>query len=140
MYRVVLDTNVFVSGVSLHVFPPSHILDLWRKQAFTLVISPQLIIEFEEVLLRPGVFKYTQVNSRQVRAYMDDFRTHAFITEGLITLDVLVDDPDDNIVLAAAVEGLATHIITGNKKHFPFPNYKGISIVSPREFLSLINE
>ena len=60
------------------------------------------------------------------------------MTSGLLSLDILKDDPDDNMVLACAAEGMATYLVTGNIKHFPFADYKGIKVVTPREFLSFL--
>lgn len=60
------------------------------------------------------------------------------MTSGTLTLDLLTQDPDDNMVLACAEEGMATHLVTGNTKHFPHKEYKGIQIVTPREFLDLL--
>lgn len=45
-------------------------------------------------------------------------------------------DPDDDIFVAASVEGAATHLITGNLGHFPAGSYRGIQIVNPATFLS----
>jgi predicted nucleic acid-binding protein len=41
--------------------------------------------------------------------------------------------------LDAAVSSMADIIITGNKKHFPEPEYAGTKILSPREFLELMH-
>lgn len=55
VHRVVLDTNVFVSGGTISVGPPSQIINHWRNQDFVLVVSPGLIAEYEEVLNRPKI-------------------------------------------------------------------------------------
>lgn len=57
------------------------------------------------------------------------------MTSGTLILNVLDNDPDDNMVLACAKEGIATHLVTGNTKDFPSNEYKGIKIVTPRKFL-----
>lgn len=137
MYRAVLDTNVFVSGGTISTTPPTQIINRWRNGDFVLVASPQLIAEYQEVLLRPSVSKLTGLNTQEVTQYVDEVRDRAYITSGTLSLDVLKNDPDDNMILACAEEGMATHLVTGNKKHFPFSNYKGTQIVSPREFVSL---
>lgn len=105
-----------------------------------LIISPQLIAEYEEVLSRPNLAKYTGLSTQDTTHYIQDVKERAFITSGALTLNVLTKDPDDNMVLACAQEGMATHLVTGNKKHFPFSDYKGIKILSPREFLSLLQK
>lgn len=140
MYRAVLDTNVFVSGATISVGPSSQIIDHWRNQDFIVIASPQLITEYEKVLSRPKVMKCTGLNPQETSQYIQEIRDRVYMTSGTLILDVLKNDPDDNMVLACAEEGIATHLVTGNKKHFPFTNYKGIKIVPPREFLSLLGE
>ncbi|MGH2396863.1 MAG: hypothetical protein ACRDFW_07725 [bacterium] len=44
-------------------------------------------------------------------------------------------DPDDDIFTAAAVEGQAAYLITGNTRHFPQSPWRGIQIVDPAKFL-----
>jgi predicted nucleic acid-binding protein len=44
------------------------------------------------------------------------------------------------MILACAQEGLTTHLVTGNTKHFPFKKYKGIKILTPKEFLDLLKK
>lgn len=140
MLRAVLDTNVFVSGGTISVGAPSQIINHWRNQDFVMVVSPQLIAEYEEVLYRPNVRRFTGLSPQETSQYIQEVKDRAYITSGEFTLDVLNYDPDDNMVLACAEEGTATHLVTGNKKHFPFTNYKGIQIVSPRAFLSLLEK
>ena len=136
MLRVVLDTNVFISGIKSKKTPPGQILDVWRAQKFVLVTSPQLLIEIQEVLLRPIILQLLHKTPSDVTAFIQTLYQKSYVTEGNLELTLLSVDPDDNIILACAEEGMATHVVTGNKKHFPFMDYKGIKIVSPREFLS----
>ena len=138
MHRVVLDTNVFVSGGTISVGPPSQIINHWRNQDFVMVVSPQLLAEYEEVLSRPKIMKLTGLTSQENTQYIQEVADRAYITSGALTLDILINDPDDNMVLACAREGMATHLITGNSKDFPFTEYKNIQIRTPREFLNLL--
>lgn len=139
MFRAVLDTNVFISGGTISTSPPSQIIDHWRNQDFVMVVSPQLIAEYEEVLQRPAIMRLTGLSAKENRKYIEEITRRAYLTSEILTLAVLQNDPDDNMVLACAEEGLATHIVTGNKKHFPFTEYKGIQILTPREFLTLLD-
>lgn len=138
MYRAVLDTNVFISGGTISVGAPSQIINHWRNQDFVMVASPQLIAEYEEVLQRPTVMKYTGLSLQETSQYIQEVKDRAYMTSGSLSLNVLKSDPDDNMVLACAEEGVATHLVTGNTKHFPFVDYKGIKVVTPREFLSFL--
>jgi predicted nucleic acid-binding protein len=57
------------------------------------------------------------------------------------TLNVIITDPDDNMVLECAVVGHANYIVTGDKKHLlPLQNYQGIEIVNAANFLSLMGQ
>jgi len=140
VYRVVLDTNVFVSGGTINLGAPPQIMNHWRNQDFIMVASPQLLAEYEEVLSRPSVMKFTGLTFQENVQYIQEVADRTYITTGVLSLDVLIKDPDDNMVLACAEEGMATHLVTGNSKDFPFTDYKGIQILTPREFLNLLEK
>ena len=141
MYRAVLDTNVFVSGTSISQTPPSQIIDLWRKGIFVLVTSPQLLEEAQEVLLRPKILLYTGLSTTETNDFIEEIRQRAYVTEGNYEVEKITVDPDDNIVLAAALEGAATHIVSGdNKSLLPLKEYHGIRILQPQNFLSLLKQ
>ncbi|MGI8419320.1 MAG: putative toxin-antitoxin system toxin component, PIN family [Candidatus Levyibacteriota bacterium] len=112
MYRIVLDTNIFVSGGTISIGAPSQIINHWRNQDFVMVVSPQLVAEYEEVLSRPRVAKFTGLTPQENFEYIHEVMDRAYITSGILKLDVLIQDPDDNIVLACAEEGMATHLVT----------------------------
>jgi len=140
VYRVVLDTNVFVSGGTIGVGAPSQLINHWRNQDFVLVASPQLIAEYKDVLSRPSVMKFTGLTIQENIRYIREVMERAYMTRGSLTREILTKDPDDNMVLACAEEGKATHLVTGNRKDFPFIEYKGIQILTPREFLTILEE
>lgn len=140
VYRAVIDTNVFISGGTISAGAPSQIMNHWRNQDFVMVVSPQLIAEYEEVLSRPYVRKYTGLTPRENAQYIQEVKNRAYVTSGTLTLNILTSDPDDNMVLACAEEGIATHLVTGNTKDFPFKKYKGIQIVTPKKFLELLEQ
>lgn len=140
MLRAVLDTNVFISGIKSKTSPPGKIIEAWREQKFILVISPQLLSEVREVLLRSTVLEMLQKTPSEVNTFIQLLSQKSYMTEGNREISVLKNDPDDNMVLACAQEGMATHLVTGNKKHFPSKDYEGIKILSPREFLSVLEK
>lgn len=105
-----------------------------------MVISPQLFAEYEEVLSRPEVVTFTHLTPQENSQYLQEVKERAYLTSGNLTLNVLTKDPDDNIILACAEEGFATHIVTKNIKDFPPKTYKGIQIVTPIEFLDLLEK
>lgn len=140
MLRAVLDTNVIVSGLKSQKTPPGQILNSWKKKQFTFITSPQLLAEIHEVLLRPAILELLEKTPDEVNAFIKFLIQKTFVTEGKLELNVLINDPGDNMVLACAQEGLATHLVTGNTKDFPFKEYKGIRILTPKEFLEILEQ
>lgn len=140
MLRAVLDTNVFISGIKSQTTPPGKLLDAWRKKRFVMITSPQLLNEIQEVLLRPEILRLLKKTPDEVIVFVNILIQKTYLTEGKLEIDVLKKDPDDNMVLACAEEGIATHLVTGNTKHFTFKDYKGIEIVTPKEFLDLLEQ
>ena len=55
-------------------------------------------------------------------------------------LKIVKPDESDNRILEYAVRAKADFIITGNKRHFPFEEFKSSKIVTPREFINSISE
>ena len=46
--------------------------------------------------------------------------------------------PEDDLILATAVSAKADYLVTGDKKLRELGSYQGVSIVSPREFLDIL--
>lgn len=137
MDRIVVDTNIFVSGTATGLTPPSKIINAWRNDTFILVTSPQILIEVKEVLLRPKIMTFTNLSAAKVEEYVYEIGDRAFITEGKLEVKEIENDPDDNIILACAVEGKATHIITGDTKSLlPLKEYQGIKILTASEYIN----
>ena len=123
MYRATIDTNVFISGGTISAGSPSQIINHWRNQVF-VIVSPQLISEYGEVLQRPEIMHFTGLSTQENYEYIQEVNDRAYKTSGRLTLGVLADDPDDNIVLGGAEEGMATHLVTGNANIFRFKNIR----------------
>jgi len=139
MLRAVLDTNVFVSGLKDSKTPPGQILQLWKKNQFIVITSPQLLAEIHEVLMRPPILSLLKQTPAIVDKFIKFLIQRTFVTEGKLEVDVLKDDPDDNMVLATALEGQASYLVTGNAKHFPSEEYQDVKIVTPQEFVNILN-
>jgi uncharacterized protein len=128
VYRAVLDQNIFISGTAIPHTPPAQVLDLWRKGAFELITSPQLLAEAEEVFTRPKIMKFKGLSEAETQGLLQEIRRRSYVTKGEYEVDTLTSDPDDNIVLA-------THIVTGDKKSLlKLKEYHGIRILGyPRK-------
>lgn len=137
MIRVVIDANVLFSGLISPHGPPGLILDAWIKGQFELCLSPDILQELAQVL------RYSHIQARlepgQSDRLLESLRMNSFWVEGTLVLDVLQRDPSDNIYLSCAVEAGADYLVSGNTAHFVEAEtpYRGIEILSPRQFLEL---
>jgi putative PIN family toxin of toxin-antitoxin system len=99
-----------------------------------LFLSLPILEEYTEVLKRPKF----QFNRRKVNRLLRDL-THAAT---MITPDRRISaspDESDNRFLECAHTSGADYLVTGNKRHFLFPTYEGIAIVSPAEFAQILS-
>jgi len=135
--RVVLDANVYVSAIIRPEGPPGRIIERFLRGAFSVVLSPPIV---DETLRALG---YTKVR-RYVRATVDpqlwfeDIVLLAELVTGEHEVTGVSADADDDKYLAAAVEGRATLIVTGDPDLLALGAYKGVRIVNPRIFLGLL--
>ena len=132
MIRIVADTNVYVSAI---VFGGTceDIFVLARSGLVEIFISPAITRELRRVLLVG--FQWTE---RQVREAMTETAALTSLLHPTVRLANIVGDDDDHRILECAVSADAEFLVTGDKKHLlPIKTFRGVRIVSPREFLDL---
>lgn len=136
--RAVVDTNVFVSAILSRSSPPGRILDAWEGRKFQIVISDELFAELERVMSRPRIIRRVQKPSSQIAEFLSMIRTRAEVVRPQERLDVVQQDPSDNRVLEAAVEGQADYIVSGDQHLLALGSFEGIEIVSPARFAAIL--
>jgi uncharacterized protein len=137
--RVVLDANVFVSALIRPEGPPGRILvRVIREGAFELVASPATLEELRRTLRYPKVRKSLRLTDEELDLWVDALRAIALVVEGRVSRHVVQADPADDIYIAAAAEGLADYIVSGDRHLLDLGEHEGIRIVTPREFLDLL--
>jgi len=132
--RVVIDTNVFVSGLN---FPgrPREVLDLMVKGEIEVMISPFIVRELEDVLKQDFGWE-----EKELKEAIRRIRAKAVEVNPKIEVHIIKEKDDDNRILECALEGRAQYIISGDKRHIlPLKEFKGIKILSPAEFLRFLS-
>lgn len=145
MKKVVFDTNIFVSALIVKTGIPAKILRQHKK--FHIITAKEVLSEVNEALHYPHIQKrYTKyVTKRDIQAYNDTLQRLSRVI-GIkaitkkITANAIPDDLDDNIVLACAVDGNVDYIVSGDPDLLDLKKYKGITILSPSDFLDLLQE
>ena len=138
MIRVVLDANVFISGLLSEHGPPGQILDAWLNQQITVFVSVQIIAEIQKVLEYPRI--RDRLEPGLANQLIENLTELCECTESELILDILSIDPSDNIYLSCAIEAKADYLVTGNPKHYQEAGnpYSGIYLLTPREFLKIL--
>jgi len=130
--RILLDTNVLISGI-LFRGVPRDLLERAIRGEFDLVTSPVLLDELEDVLVRR--FEFPPELSRGVRTELES------LAEIVVPADVpaVSRDPDDDQVLAASVTGDAEIIVTGDRDLLILETHLGIPIMTPADFVAFLS-
>ena len=119
--KVVLDTNVLISGIGRSGGPPGRIFDAWLAGKFDLVTSEPLIDELMVALTYPKVRKLLRgagVLDQDLRDYVEILRFKAIVVRPVaIQLPMVPADPRDVPVLEALLASGAEFLVTGDKKH-----------------------
>ena len=130
--KVVIDTNVLVSGLLSPSGAPGEIVRMFVSGNIEIVYDARIVDEYEEVLKRPkfGI----------EHAYVDDIiyfvEQFGYPSAG-VPLRQRLPDRDDEMFLEAAVSGKADFLVTGNIGHFPAASRQGVRVVTPREFVGV---
>jgi len=138
--RVVVDTNVWVSGLIIPDSPPGQVLRAMRDHRFELVASWHVAQELADVLRRPRLRRY-EIEQQDIE---DVFR---LLAPALPTadVDVPIRDPDDAPIVAAALAGAADVIVTGDTDFLSdealrkWLDHRGIRVATPVQLLALLD-
>ncbi len=133
MIRVVADTNIYVSAI---VFGGTSeaILALARAGVVDLFISPAIQKELRSVLQH--TFGWTAL---QVREALAEVNAVAFLVKSSVRLSGILTHDQDHRILECALAAHAQFLVTGDKKHLQhLKTFRGIRIISPREFLDFL--
>jgi len=131
----VYDTNIIISGTLIPDSIPASLLALALQGAVQLYLSPAILTEYREVLLRPK-FGF---QPDTVRHFLNELQKTSVMVCPTETITVSPDEAD-NRFLECAITAKANFLVTGNTKHFPERKYRDIRIVTPADFVTaLIN-
>jgi uncharacterized protein len=131
----VYDTNIIISAALSPSGIPSSLLALAVDRTVQLYVSPIILEEYTEVLHRPKF----DLSEEVITGLMRRITEATVLVHPTRTLSVSPDE-SDNRFLECAQEARAGYVVTGNKRHFPFPEFEGIKIVSPAEFARILME
>ena len=122
--RVVIDTNVIVSGILNPSGIPAEIIALLVNGKLSLIYDARIIAEYEEVLSR----KKFGLKRSWIAPLIDYIRNEGEYIAAEPVSEKFTDEADKKF-LGLALSGAAEYLITGNRAHFPDKDI----VVNPRE-------
>ena len=133
--RIVLDTNVLVSGMLSPYGPPGEIVRLVSSGMLSLCLDARIAAEYHDVLRRPR-FGFDGDAVADLLAYLES--SGEMVASA--PLRVRLPDPDDEPFLEVALAGAADFLVTGNLSHFPPAARAGVAVLSPAELIERYRE
>jgi putative PIN family toxin of toxin-antitoxin system len=136
--RVVIDTNVFLSGLRSKNGASFKFLHLVGKNLFTVCVSVPLVLEYESILKRNSrEIGLTYQDIDDILDYICSIAEHRSI---YYLWRPFLPDPKDDMVLELAVESEADIICTFNIRDFSGADQFDINVLTPQKLLQTIGE
>ena len=132
--RVVIDTNLWISFLLTKDY--TRLDRILSDRLITLIFSEELLDEFIDVARRPKFKKYFSLPDLQ--QLLTQLREQADFVDVTSKVDVC-RDPKDNFLLSLAMDGKATHLITGDRDLLDLNSFGLTQIVTLTNYLSDIN-
>ena len=138
--RLVLDTNVVVAGV-LWNGPPRRLIEAAIEgEAVELFSSATLLDELAHTLGHAKFTSRIESFGTSIAALLAQYTALVSLVAPVSVPRIVINDADDDHVIAAAVAARAELIVTGDRKHLlPIGNHQGIAIVTAREVLDRLD-
>jgi len=119
--KVVLDTNVLVSGIFFSG-PPAKILRAWSQGKFRLVLSPEILDEYTRVSAELAD-KFPDIDIRRI---LDLVVVRSVVCSPAALPLQVCEDPHDDKFFAAAMDTRTKIIISGDKHLLKVTGYEGV--------------
>ncbi|UZQ82886.1 putative toxin-antitoxin system toxin component, PIN family [Thermoanaerobacter sp. RKWS2] len=136
--RAVIDTNVLISAFISKKSYPAKVIDYWVLNKFDPVVSKEIVEEYANVLARDKFAVFGTIEKRlDLLNRLLSFDWVLFVYPKQ-KIEVIKEDPKDNIFLECALEGSCDFIVTGDNHLLQLKEYKNIKIVKAEEFVTIL--
>jgi putative PIN family toxin of toxin-antitoxin system len=128
--KIVLDTNVLLSGLAYPNGTPGRIVAAWDNHGFDLVLSRPQVQEIARVLAYSKIHKLLRWDKSRIEEFIRQLLLRAEVVD---LAETTVDDPDDAFILASLIASRADLLITGDQDLLALRDQYPIE--TPAEFL-----
>ena len=140
MIKAVFDSTALISAFLTRSGVTGELVDLAGK-AFVLTLAPEIVAETRRKLLTSkrirGRYGYTD---EEVERYCSGLAvvTGGNMMRGLPRLSGVVRDPNDDVIVAAALVAQADYLVTRDKDLLSLGGYQGIRMITPEAFRGIL--
>lgn len=137
--RIVLDANIYISALISQSGNPYQIIERWQRKEYDVLISTAILAEVGRVLRYPRIVKRHHLGEPEISRYLELVRKFGVFIAPDETITAIEDDETDNRYLECAVAGKARYIVTGDEHLLRIHRFRGIFVLKPAEFVSLLH-
>lgn len=135
--KVLLDANVVVSFLLTRGKNISAIFDYWDRGKYKLLMSNEIFYEYEEVIER--LIELRRLTRSSGIRLLGKIKRKSILIK-VIHKNKISKDENDNRYINCAHDGKANYLVTKDEEHLiPLKRYKYTSIISPKDFLIILN-
>ena len=137
--KITVDTNVLISATFWHG-DSNKIILLAESKKIELTMSKEIVQEYAEVLKYDEIKNKINDKGLTTKYSLGKIISISKIVSPKEKFDIIKEDKDDNKIIDAAVEGKSDYIVSSDRHLLELKEFKGIKIVTPKEFLGLIGK
>lgn len=141
MLRLIIDSNVVASAFRSRSGASFALLELVRREWIRMLATPPLFLEYEDVLKRPAQLAVSRLALADVDIALDALAAVVEPVEAHLSWRPQLPDPDDEMVLEAAINGRADALVTYNATHFRVAVERfGVRLARPADIIREVIE
>jgi uncharacterized protein len=138
--EAVLDTNVLASGFigeTKRDSIPGELVRRWRARTFTLILSDYILAELANTFTAP--YFTERLSTREIANALASLRVGSLIQPITMHISGVATHPEDDPILATALSAQARYLVTGDKPLLSRISHRGTLLLSPRQFLEILD-
>lgn len=145
VYRVVLDTNIFIRSILSPKGLGAKIVDLWKLKKYVLLLSYKLLDEIADVLLNPKLMLKYNYSFVDVESLIILCKKQAIIIKPALIIQIC-RDPDDDKIINCAIVGRSHYLVSGDADLYDDSDLKrilfeyGVQVIKPERFIEIFEE
>ncbi|MGE0102582.1 MAG: putative toxin-antitoxin system toxin component, PIN family [Blastocatellales bacterium] len=138
MIKAVLDSTVLVSAFLSRTGVSRQLLQYAAREDVKFYVSGEILAETERVLNYERLRKRYPYYDEDIASFLQLIASIAQVVSPLSPVKGVVRDPNDDMILACAVEAQAQHIITRDKDLLILERFQDIEIASPEDYMAIL--